>query len=96
MSEPESRFYTSQGLRLHYADWGNANAPLLLLDDVMSELDPDRRGRLAERIARHGQTVITTTDLAFVPGAEGPEVARVAVADGELRPDAAGARLEAA
>jgi pimeloyl-ACP methyl ester carboxylesterase len=31
MSEPESRFYESQGLRLHYADWGNADAPLLLL-----------------------------------------------------------------
>ncbi len=30
-SEPESRFYESQGLRLHYADWGNAGAPLLLL-----------------------------------------------------------------
>ena len=31
MSEPESRFYQSQGLRLHYADWGNENAPPLLL-----------------------------------------------------------------
>ena len=31
MSQPESRFYESQGLRLHYADWGNANAPLMLL-----------------------------------------------------------------
>jgi DNA replication and repair protein RecF len=64
-----------------------ASVPLLLLDDVMSELDPDRRGRLADRIARHGQTVITTTDLAFVPGADGADVARVAVADGTLTPD---------
>jgi pimeloyl-ACP methyl ester carboxylesterase len=31
MSEPESRFYESQGLRLHYADWGNADAPPLIL-----------------------------------------------------------------
>ena len=31
MPEPESRFYQSQGLRLHYADWGNADAPVLLL-----------------------------------------------------------------
>ena len=31
MSGPESRFYQSQGLRLHYADWGNAEAPPLLL-----------------------------------------------------------------
>jgi pimeloyl-ACP methyl ester carboxylesterase len=31
MSDPESRFFQSQGLRLHYSDWGNADAPLLLL-----------------------------------------------------------------
>ncbi len=31
MSVPESRFYTSQNLRLHYVDWGNADAPTLLL-----------------------------------------------------------------
>jgi pimeloyl-ACP methyl ester carboxylesterase len=31
MSEPESRFYQSQGLRLHYSDWGNDGAPLMLL-----------------------------------------------------------------
>jgi pimeloyl-ACP methyl ester carboxylesterase len=29
--EPVSRFYTSQRLRLHYADWGNENKPLLIL-----------------------------------------------------------------
>ena len=31
MSGPESRYYTSQGLRLHYADWGNDDAPPLIL-----------------------------------------------------------------
>ena len=31
MSGPESRFFQSQGLRLHYSDWGNADAPLMLL-----------------------------------------------------------------
>jgi pimeloyl-ACP methyl ester carboxylesterase len=31
MTEPEARFYESQGLRLHYADWGNATAPPLVL-----------------------------------------------------------------
>ncbi len=34
-------------------------APLLLLDDVMSELDPDRRTRLIERLAGDGQAVIS-------------------------------------
>ena len=28
---PTSRFYYSQGLRLHYVDWGNPEAPPLLL-----------------------------------------------------------------
>jgi pimeloyl-ACP methyl ester carboxylesterase len=31
MHAPQSRFFVSQGLRLHYADWGNASAPPLLL-----------------------------------------------------------------
>lgn len=31
MSVPESRFFHSQGLRLHYWDWGNDQAPLMLL-----------------------------------------------------------------
>lgn len=29
--EPVSRYFSSQGLKLHYADWGNAGAPVLLL-----------------------------------------------------------------
>ena len=28
---PQARFYQSQGLRLHYTDWGNGSAPPLLL-----------------------------------------------------------------
>ena len=31
MLSPQSRFFVSQGLRLHYADWGNEQAPPLLL-----------------------------------------------------------------
>jgi DNA replication and repair protein RecF len=58
--------------------------PLLLLDDVMSELDSDRRGRLVERLRAGGQAVVTTTDLAHVPDADGPDVERLAVADGAV------------
>lgn len=29
--DPQSRFYHSRGLRLHYLDWGKAEAPLLIL-----------------------------------------------------------------
>jgi DNA replication and repair protein RecF len=37
--------------------------PLLLLDDVFSELDPDRRAHLVRRIASLPQAFITTTTL---------------------------------
>jgi DNA replication and repair protein RecF len=42
--------------------------PLLLLDDVLSELDPARRRILVERVAGGGQTLITATDPAMLPG----------------------------
>lgn len=47
MSDPESRFYESQGLRLHYADWGNDGAPTLIL--VHGGRD---HGRSWDRLAR--------------------------------------------
>jgi DNA replication and repair protein RecF len=37
--------------------------PLLLLDDVFSELDPERRGHLVRRIANLPQAFVTTTTL---------------------------------
>jgi DNA replication and repair protein RecF len=42
-------------------------APLLLLDDVLSELDPVRRRALAERIRGAGQTLITATQASSLP-----------------------------
>ena len=41
--------------------------PLLLLDDVLSELDLGRRRILAERVARMGQTVVTATHAGALP-----------------------------
>jgi DNA replication and repair protein RecF len=41
--------------------------PLLLLDDVLSELDPDRRRILAARVGSVGQALITATDAAMLP-----------------------------
>ena len=41
--------------------------PLLLLDDVLSELDPGRRRVLAARVAELGQVVITATERAALP-----------------------------
>ncbi|MGZ8782649.1 MAG: DNA replication/repair protein RecF [Gaiellaceae bacterium] len=42
-------------------------APLVLLDDVLSELDGDRRLTLAERISRVGQVVVTATGADALP-----------------------------
>jgi len=62
--------------------------PLMLLDDVMSELDADRRALLVERLA-DGQSLITTTELAHVPGADRAGVTRIAVTGGGVLQEAA-------
>ena len=41
--------------------------PLLLLDDVLSELDPGRRRILAARVGQAGQALVTATDAAMLP-----------------------------
>jgi DNA replication and repair protein RecF len=64
--------------------------PLLLLDDVMSELDFGRRERLVGRL-RAGQALVTTTDVAHVPGAEEDDVVRLRVEDGVVTPEAVAA-----
>ena len=46
-----------------------ARLPLMLLDDVMSELDAERRELLADLLRAGGQSVITTTEPEHVPGA---------------------------
>jgi DNA replication and repair protein RecF len=50
--------------------------PLMLLDDVMSELDEARRERLAELLGAGGQAIVTTTETAHVP-ADGARVVEV-------------------
>lgn len=42
-------------------------APLLLFDDVLSELDPARRSVLAERLQLAGQAVVTATHRSALP-----------------------------
>jgi DNA replication and repair protein RecF len=58
--------------------------PLMLLDDVMSELDAERRELLAEELSGGGQSVIATTDLAHVPGATDASVARLHISPGAI------------
>jgi DNA replication and repair protein RecF len=45
----------------------NGTPPLLLLDDVLSELDPARRRTLAELVGTSGQAVITATTTDAMP-----------------------------
>jgi DNA replication and repair protein RecF len=62
--------------------------PLLLLDDVFSELDPERRSHLVRRIADLPQAFVTTT----TPDDLDPALRAIARA-WEVRPAADGARL---
>jgi len=61
-------------LALVLAEWeqllSGPARPLLLLDDVMSELDAVRRGKLVGFTNRGGQIVITTTDLRYFSAEE--------------------------
>ncbi|MGH2849272.1 MAG: hypothetical protein ACRDLP_01505, partial [Solirubrobacteraceae bacterium] len=54
--------------------------PLMLLDDVVSELDVERRGRLVASLTRGGQSIVTTTEPDHVPGWDGDDVELVSVA----------------
>jgi DNA replication and repair protein RecF len=58
-------------------------APLLLLDDVLSELDPERRASLARLLPAGGQTLITSTTAAALPV---DPAQLLQVAPGEVRP----------
>jgi DNA replication and repair protein RecF len=62
--------------------------PLLLLDDVFSELDPDRRAHLVRRISALPQAFVTTTTLDDLDAG-----LRAVGTSWEVRADADGARL---
>jgi DNA replication and repair protein RecF len=62
--------------------------PLLLLDDVFSELDPDRRAHLVRRIEALPQAFVTTTTLDDLDPA-----LRAIGTTWEVRAEADGARL---
>jgi len=43
--------------------------PIVLLDDVFSELDPDRAARLSDLLSDRGQVIVTTADPGTLEGA---------------------------
>jgi DNA replication and repair protein RecF len=65
--------------------------PILLLDDVFSELDPARRGWLAEAVGSMGQTILSSADAAGAPGVRVDRTIEIAagkvVAGGPARRD---------
>jgi DNA replication and repair protein RecF len=64
--------------------------PLMLLDDVMSELDARRRAQLAKRLAEGGQAVLTATEPDHLPG--GCERTELALRRGEAIASPSGPR----
>jgi DNA replication and repair protein RecF len=74
----DARIYSSQGeqrtiaLALRLAEHDvvkdeRGQEPVLLLDDVFSELDDSRRGHLAEAVAGTGQAIVTATSAEGLP-----------------------------
>ena len=65
-------------LRLAEADYlseARAEDPILLLDDVLSEMDSARRGRVLRKTTAYRQTMITTTDAEQVKAVLGDDAA---------------------
>ena len=96
IGEHLARTYASQGqqralvLGWKIAEIENLHAtlgflPLLLLDDVSSELDPERNAFLMQYLAGSGaQVFLTTTDAALVKGAAGTDSQWLRVQAGEV------------
>lgn len=89
ISGREARSYASQGQQrsavlawkmaeMEVAEEVVGERPLLLLDDVMSELDGERRDALSALVQRGTQTVVTTTNIGYFSDAllEGAKVIR--------------------
>jgi DNA replication and repair protein RecF len=59
--------------------------PVMLLDDVMSELDGTRREALVDTLqSTGGQTLVTATDLDHIPGVARGDIVHVAVQAGTV------------
>ena len=61
-------------------------APIVLLDDVLSEMDADRRRRVLEKTTHYQQTLITTTDIEPLREYFGQSATYFRVADGGVIP----------
>ena len=62
------------------------DGPIVLLDDVLSEMDADRRRRVLEKATQYQQTLITTTDIQPMREYFGSAATYYRVADGGVVP----------
>jgi len=96
LDDHEARLFASQGQQrsavlslklaeLHYLAEVTGEQPVLLLDDVMSELDPARRERLLTALEPGPQALITAADLNDLPKSILERAAIFQVAQGEIR-----------
>jgi DNA replication and repair protein RecF len=96
LDDHEARLFASQGQQrsavlslklaeLHYLAEVTGEQPVLLLDDVMSELDPARRERLLAALEPGPQALITAADLNDLPKSILERAAIFQVAQGEIR-----------
>jgi DNA replication and repair protein RecF len=67
-----------------YLAEARSDEPVVLLDDVLSEMDASRRRRVLEKITRYQQALITTTDLELVQGFFGPKATYFRVGEGQV------------
>ncbi len=92
----DARAFASQGqqrtaalaLKMAELDWMQAETgerPVLLLDDVFSELDAARRAKLLD-VVQGGQTIITCTEAEALPLPRARIAAHFVVADGTVTP----------
>ncbi len=63
---------------------GGGPAPIVLLDVVFSELDPDRSGRGLDLLRQRGQVLVTITDAGLLPARHRHRVPVWTVGDGRL------------
>lgn len=62
--------------------------PIVLLDDVFSELDPERASRVSDLLAGRGQVIVTTADPGTLDAARSRGAAVWRIVDGGLVPEA--------
>ena len=93
----EAGLYASRGqcrtvvLAMKLAEAGNlreerGQEPILLLDDLLSELDPRRRSHVLDHVSRYQQCFITTADTHVIEAHALSRMARYEVRAGQVEP----------